>query len=177
MKALEYAIRSLLRKRQTEQEIRERIKKRHPDAKVDEVISRLKELNYINDEEFSEAWIRHRTLSSPKGKFKLEQELKQKGVSGKNREKALEEYDEKVVLEELAQKKWQQLNKNTQGFLLEGLKGLQEELPSHAKERVRERSEKERKLREKLMRYLLSRGFAISSVLEVVKTVAQKEEN
>ncbi|MGE3278778.1 MAG: regulatory protein RecX [Candidatus Altimarinota bacterium] len=164
MKALEYAIRSLLRKRQTEQEIRERIKKRHPDAKVEEVISRLKELNYINDAEFSEAWIRHRTLSSPKGKFKLEQELKLKGVSGTNRQKALEEYDEKAVLEEIAQKKWQQLTKH---FAAEGQFPLSRGSGG----------EGSRKTREKLMRYLLSRGFAISSVLEVVKTVAHSEEN
>src|SRR5690606_31089045 len=59
MKALEYAIRSLLRKRQTEKEIRERIQKRHPEANVEEVVTRLKELNYINDEEFSEACVRH----------------------------------------------------------------------------------------------------------------------
>lgn len=148
MKALEYAIRSLLRKRQTEKEIRGRIQKRHPTAPVEEVISRLKELNYINDEAFSEAWIRHRSLSSPKGKFQLERELRQKGVSSENRGKALQEYDEGDVLQELALKKWEKLRETDM-----------------------------RKKREKLMRFLLSRGFAISSVIEIVNSFAQNEKN
>jgi len=148
MKALEYAIRSLLRKRQTEKEIRERIQKRHPEANVEEVVTRLKELNYINDEEFSEAWVRHRSLTSPKGKFQLEQELRRKGVSSRNREKALEEYDEKQVLTDVALRKWNKLRETDQ-----------------------------KKKREKLMRFLLSRGFAIGSVIEVVDSFARTSKN
>jgi SOS response regulatory protein OraA/RecX len=175
MKALEYAIRSLLRKRQTEKEIRERIIKRHPGAPVDEVIDRLKELNYINDEQFSEAWVRHRSLTSPKGKFQLNMELKRKGVSSNNREKAIEEYDEKSVLKEIAVKKWLQLNKNQPSSPRSSGVPLKRGRGSGGGSFFQ--NDSERKKRDKLMRFLLSRGFAISSVLEIVKSFAQNEEN
>lgn len=147
MNALEYAIYSLVHRRQTERQIREKIFKRFPEADPEPVIERLKELNYLNDEAFSEAWIRHRSLSSPRGKYLLEQELKRKGVSGGNREKALEAYDEQDFLKELALKKWEKL-----------------------------RGTDQKKKREKLMRFLLSRGFAIGNVIPLVNSFAPGEE-
>ena len=160
-KALEFSIKSITRKRQTEARIREKLAKRFPQADADQVVARLKELNYLNDEEFSAAWINYRSLSSPRGKYALKQELKRNGIKEKDMAKALEEYEEHHVLKELAAKKWEQIqkkgSKNNSSASMRGghfspFKGAGVGWA----------------YRSKLQRFLLSRGFTISEVIEVV---------
>lgn len=145
---LQYAIRSLLHRRQSERQIREKLAKRFPDADPEPVIERLKELNYLNDQALSEAWVNYRSMSSPRGKYTLQRELKLKGVQHDDLEKALKGYDEMALLRELAAQKWPKISAG-----------------SHSKKR------------EKLMRFLVSRGFTISDVLQVVNSFAREEEN
>lgn len=145
---LQYAIRSLLHRRQSEQQIREKLAKRFPDADPEPVIERLKELHYLDDQALSEAWVNYRSITSPRGKYALRRELKQKGVQGFDQEKALKDYDEAGVLRELALQKWSKIP-----------------------------DQNVHKKREKLMRFLVSRGFTISDVLQVVNSFAREEEN
>lgn len=56
---------------------------------VRQVLRRLEELGYINDLAFAEWWVSQRTTATPKGKFRIAQELLQKGVSKSDRETAL----------------------------------------------------------------------------------------
>lgn len=145
---LQYAIRSLLHRRQSEHQIREKLAKRFPDADPEPVIERLKELNYLNDQVLSEAWVNYRSITSPRGKYVLQRELRQKGVEPGDQENALKSYDEVATLKRLAEQKWPKIAETN---------------PS--------------KRREKLMRFLVSRGFTISNVVKVVNSFAQQEEN
>lgn len=147
-KAMEFALKSITAKRQSVQEMRERLEKRFPQVDREAIIQRLKELEYLNDEAFCEAWVRHRSLTSPRGKYALNQELRKKGIDGSLIDQVLEAFEEFSVIDEVAEKKWQRISGDT----------LQ-------------------KRKEKLMRFLLSRGFAISEVLDCVKRVAETPED
>lgn len=48
---------------------------------VNETISDLLRLGYLNDPEFARQWIRSRTRTRGFGRFRLEQELREKGIS------------------------------------------------------------------------------------------------
>ena len=149
LEAIEFALKSLTVKRQSEREMRDKIRRRFPDADVEAVISRLIELDYLDDQAFAAAFVRHRSLSSPRGSYTLRQELKRKGIADIDMEEALEDYkaEEGAVLEALAQKKWLKI-KEQNAF----------------------------KKRTKLQQFLMSRGFAISDVIEVVNAVAQEPD-
>jgi len=149
-KAIEYAIRSLTIKRQTEQRMLEKIQKRFPRVDSEAVVERLKELDYLNDQDFSKAWVRYRTLSSPRGHYGLRQELKGKGIAPRDMEEALAHFEdeEPAVLLTLARKKWA-LIKEATPF----------------------------KKRNKLQRFLLSRGFPFSEVIDAVNSVANADQN
>ena len=142
--ALQFSIKSITRKRQTEARIREKLARRFPQADADQVVARLKELNYLNDKDFSSAWVNYRSLSSPRGKYALRQELKRKGIQEEDMSQALEDYSEHEAIAGLAAKKWPVL-KDASIW----------------------------KRKEKLQRFLLSRGFTISEVIEVVNSVAR----
>jgi regulatory protein len=103
---VEYAIRSLTSKPQTEAQIREKLEKYFPDINYNAVINRLEELNYINDEAFVDRWLRYRANGSPKGTFQLRRELKQKGVDPALIESKLSTVDEESMVRALIEKKW-----------------------------------------------------------------------
>jgi regulatory protein len=146
--ALQYGIKSLSHKRQTEAQIREKILNYYPTVDIEALIVRLKELNYINDKEFTSAWIHYRSITSPRGKYALQQELKKKGIASDDRAEALSHYDEEPDLRRIAEQKWAIIKDPTP-----------------------------KKRKQKLMRFLLSRGFTISKVLEVVNSVARTRED
>jgi len=148
-KALEFALKSVTAKRQTVKEMRERLQKRFPEADHDLIVERLQELEYLNDQAFSEAWIRHRSVSSPKGTYVLRQEMRRKGVQDHDMTEALEAFDEESVLNELAQRRWAKLVKEPNIY----------------------------KRKEKLIRFLTARGFSMSNVLDVVNTLAETLED
>lgn len=80
-KAMNKAMMYLSKRQQSEQEIRKKLKDlMYEDGIIENVITRLKELNYINDEEFARLWIEDRNKFKPTGRKKLIQELKSKGV-------------------------------------------------------------------------------------------------
>ncbi len=79
----------------SEAEVRQRLRKRYPDAPAEtftRVLDRLKELNYLNDADFARYWVENRAAFAPRGRQLLKQELMQKGVARDIIENTLEAY-------------------------------------------------------------------------------------
>jgi len=144
--ALEFCLKSISAKRQTVKEIREKLATRFPEADAEAVIARLQELEYLDDKAFAEAYIRHRSLSSPRGKWVLRQELRRKGVAESDYALALESFSEDDVITEVAEKKWEKLRNEPDQY----------------------------KKKQKLLRFLVSRGFSMGECLEVVNSFASR---
>jgi regulatory protein len=142
-KLLEYALRISSKKRYTVYEMRAKLerffkKRKFTEEEVmDQVIERLCELRYLDDESFARDFVSQRLKLRPKGQFMLKRELTQKGIDKDLCEKVLEEteIDEDSVACEL----------------LEKVMGRWERLPVQ-------------KGKEKAYRYLASRGFRQDSI-------------
>lgn len=86
----------------SEAEVRQRLRRRYPDAPVEtfsRILARLKELNYLNDTDFAKYWIENRQAFAPRGRQLLKQELMQKGVARDIIDTALENYLEAATEE------------------------------------------------------------------------------
>ena len=84
-KLLQYSLFLLARKRYTTREMRKKLeqfsKKRGVNCEVIvEVLDRLIELRYLNDEQFAEDFISSRIRLRPKGIYLIKKELERKGV-------------------------------------------------------------------------------------------------
>lgn len=83
------AIRFVSYRPRSEKEIRDFLTRKLTKWKVSgevllqNVITRMRELGYIDDEKFAQWWIEQRSTFRPKGKRLLEMELRAKGVSMK----------------------------------------------------------------------------------------------
>ena len=110
-----------------------------------EILERLKNLNYLNDLNFTERFIAERTRLKPRGRYGLTQELLKKGVAKTTLEEfwASEEgesFDELPLALELADKQIPRLKK---------------ELTNHQK-------------RQKIYQFLASRGFSVKTTRAVI---------
>lgn len=94
-KGLQFAVRSLARKPQTESEIKKKLVKReiNDPAVIEAIIKRLHQYGYLNDLKFTQAWLRHREVSQPRGVYFLRRELKQRGVKNDVIEQCVNECD------------------------------------------------------------------------------------
>lgn len=144
-----YALRLLSIRPQSEQELRRRlqmfIKRRKLRSKsyTDELISKLKESNLINDREFTQWFIRSRKRNKPRGKFVIRRELIAKGVKGDLIEEILEKQYKKEEERKIAQKL---LDKRI-SLIKKG---------------------EERKMKIKLTKFLLRRGFDKEIVFNII---------
>ncbi len=135
----------------SEKEVRDHFKKKKiVGDHVDRAIVKLKRLNFLDDEKFSLWWIEQRNNFRPKGKRALEIELLQKGV------------EREIVKRVLEEKNNTQAEKDT--CLVLGRKWL-------TKKQVNLNIPKEK---EKLFRYLASRGFDFDEVAETIDTLRKK---
>src|SRR3989344_6604171 len=76
------ALKFLSYRPRSEKEIRDKLKKKKASEEtINKIILRLKENNFINDEEFVRWWIEQRTNFKPRSLRLIKMELKQKGVS------------------------------------------------------------------------------------------------
>jgi len=88
-KALNAAFRFLSFRPRSEKELRDKLsEKSYKSEIIDAAIERLRELKYIDDEDFAKLWIKERM--SQKGKIVLRQELLKKGIDKKLIEDMLE---------------------------------------------------------------------------------------
>ncbi len=53
----------------------------YPHGLVDEVVARLVEVGYLDDEVFARSWVDSRDRARPRGEFALRRELGQKGIA------------------------------------------------------------------------------------------------
>lgn len=106
-----------------------------------QVLSRLKELKYLDDTAYTKDFIESRISSRPRGKFLLKRELKNKGIHPELAERIVE--GSEINEEELAFES-----------LLKKAKAIERAEP--------------RKQKEKALRFLASRGFKIDAIYKAV---------
>lgn len=75
------ALRLLESRPRTEREIRDRLRRKEfLPQQIDAVVTRLRELNLLDDSQFARLWVANRQNVSPRGAQALRQELRAKGV-------------------------------------------------------------------------------------------------
>ncbi|MDX9970299.1 MAG: regulatory protein RecX [Candidatus Gracilibacteria bacterium] len=149
-KAITYCLGISIKKRYTEFSMREKLKKFLEKLSLDasiskeiekRVLSRLKELNYINDKDFVRDYFLEKSRLKAKGKFKIIMELKAKKIDPAIISEVVSsiDFDESEILNTLFQKQ------------VEKLKNF----PKN-------------KQKEKLFRFLLQRGFGQESIYNLL---------
>ena len=140
------ALKFLSYRPRSEKEIRDKLKKKKASEEtINKIILRLKENNFINDEEFVKWWIEQRTTFKPRSFRLIKMELKQKGVSNDLIEKVID--DLRLTIDDLKSAK----------------KLIQKRL-SRYKNLPRE------KKFQKIARFLSSRGFDYDIIKEIFKS-------
>lgn len=142
-KAKDYAFLLLKFRERSEQELRQRLKKKKfsPDA-IEDTVSFLKSREFIDDRHFARSWINSR-IKKPLGLRRIRSELSLKGVDKEIIDTQIEElrkdYTEANIVARIAKER------------LDKLKGID---PQRARKRV--------------YAYLIRRGFSPETVLDVL---------
>lgn len=84
-------------------------KKGYDPEVIEQVIDRLVELNYLNDESFAQYWVEQRDTFKPRSHMALRQELMQKGIDRNIIDEALTASNETAAARTVAEKKARQL--------------------------------------------------------------------
>lgn len=117
------------------------------DRTAQKIIKKLKEYKLVDDLEFAKWWIENRR----KGKRLLSLELKQKGISKETIEEAESSFDiatkEKELIDKLVEKKWKVASKTPE------------------------------KAYEKMMRFLMTKGFDYDDVKKAVRSKIKLEDS
>jgi len=69
----------------------------YPEPLVEEVVTRLIEMNYLDDEEFARSWVESRDRARPRGSLGLRRELAVKGVPREIIDEVMVERDESAA--------------------------------------------------------------------------------
>jgi regulatory protein len=139
-----------------EQELRRRLRsKGFPHALVEWCLRLLEEQGLIDDHAFASAFVRSRIRLRPRGRFRLAQELRQKGVSAEVAEQAIDQVfnNEETSEQDLAcaaARRWLDRQGST---LIESLAGT-------------DRPDERKRARQRLHAFLSRRGFG-SDVIHV----------
>jgi regulatory protein len=114
-----------------------------------DTIQYLETSGYLNEAGYAESFVNHRMQSKPRGKRMIRWELQQKGISEQLIDKALMQYeDEAEVARRLISKKT-------------------------AKLQQAENADEWRDIQRKLGRYLMSKGFSLSTIRIVMQELKQ----
>lgn len=93
-KATTIALNLLSFRSRSEGEIRRKLQQgKYPDATIEQVLAKLREWHYVDDEDFARRWIENRSAHRPRGSRLLAQELKAKGIQPQILAEALDESD------------------------------------------------------------------------------------
>ena len=134
-----YSLRLLLKRPYTKHKLEEKLKTKYPDNKeeIQEILIELENLKYLNDSEFALNYLEYRQKTSPRSIQLMRYELMKKGISKENIDSALSklEIEDDVLCSQALDKKLKISNKTL----------------SH-------------KDKEKIYRFLQSRGFDWSSI-------------
>lgn len=136
-RALDY----LAHKPRTETEVRRKLRRQEmSEAVMEDVVARLYELNYLDDEAYAEDYVRNRFASKAYGPDRIRRELVERGIDRHIADEAVQELfadkDLIAVAREHAEKRWARL--------------ADEDDP--------------RRRKQKLYRYLRRRGFTSSTI-------------
>jgi len=149
--AKDYAFKLLSYRPRSIKEIRNRLKKKDYSLKViSEVIKSLKRLKFLNDREFAKIWVENRIRTKPMGRYRLYQELIQKGIDRDLIEKTLNDYQEEEEIKlarELAQRKLKRSYQNLD----------------------------EVTTKRRLYGFLQRRGFSYDTIQEILKEIRRPE--
>jgi regulatory protein len=121
------------------------------EAVVDQVLARLEELGYLNDEEFAANFANSRLTAKPIGRSRLRRDLRRKKLPSETIENALDEAYEQQSEEELIDRA---IGKHVR---LKGAPATREET-------------------KRLFDYLIRRGFSYDLVIRKVREAAQGVE-
>ena len=116
--AYDRAVRFLAHRPRSISEIRRKLQEYDvDDVVIDEVIVRLENYGYVNDEEFARFWVRNREEFAPRGVMALRTELRQKGISNQIIETVFSDLDSYDSAYKAAQSKLRSLRgKDQQTF-------------------------------------------------------------
>lgn len=142
-KLYNYAVRLLARRNYHSVTLREKLNNKAigTSEDIEKVIGKMEELRYINDKDYLRYYINDQLTLRPQGIRLVRQKLLKKGIKGPEVEEELKKYQHNQA--ELARKAARKK--------LKTLKGL----PEYEK-------------RQKLFRFLVSRGFEFDTVKEVI---------
>jgi regulatory protein len=115
--AYEDSIRILKARIKSTHELKFRLKgKEYPENIIEKAVQRLQEENYLNDMEFARIWTDNRVRFSPRSRYALSFELKQKGISEEIIDKILKKTDDSILAWNAIRKKiyhWKDLEDET----------------------------------------------------------------
>ncbi|WP_181186205.1 recombination regulator RecX [Alkalicoccus urumqiensis] len=149
-KAFQKALNYLSYRMRSEKEIRDYLKQEEvPPEEIDDMISRLEELDFLHDARFAEAFVRTKRDQSKKGPMVIRQELFQKGISDAVTAQALEQYSEEQQIDD-------------------AIKLVEKKQHSYKKESTRQREQK-------LMQFLMQRGYSSAVASTAVKEADLEE--
>jgi regulatory protein len=110
----------------SEKEIVDYLKKKEAEAEqIEEVISRLQQEGYINDQEFANSFVQSRMTSSSKGPLLLKKELREKGVVASKADQALAIYTTEIQFEKVHKFVEKKMKSNQKKSLQQQLQTLQ----------------------------------------------------
>jgi regulatory protein len=145
-RGLDQAVRFLVTRPRSISEVRQRLEQKgiSPLA-IDEIIDRLKALNYVDDLAFARYWVDNRCEFDPRGERALRYELRQKGIEGELIDEILSTLDSESLAFRAAQKRARTL-----------------------------RGKDAMTIRRKLGEFLIRRGFDYETVQTVVERIIHK---
>lgn len=153
VRAKQRALDYLAHKPRTEQEVRRRLQRKDvPSPVVEDVVARLHELDYLDDEAYAQDYVRNRFASKKYGPVRIRRELVERGIDRHTAEAAVDdlfaEKDVQAVAREHAEKRWSRV--------------ADEEDP--------------RRRKQKLYRYLRRRGFTSDTITPLLNTLEREKQ-
>ena len=147
-KAKESAYRLITLRPRSIAEIQQNLsKKGYDETVIEQIINRLVELDFLNDETFAQYWVEQRDTFKPRSHMALRQELQQKGISRSIIDQALTASDETAAARIAAEKKARQLTRYP-----------------------------EDEFKKKLGQFLQRRGFSYALINEIIDELWQETE-
>ncbi|MCE7792246.1 recombination regulator RecX [Salipaludibacillus sp. CUR1] len=142
-KAMQKALNYLSYRMRSEGEITRYLRDQEvSEGDIADIIDRLRELQFIDDLRFAEAFVRTKRDTAKKGPLLIEQELYQKGVSQHHIDRAMKEYAEETQLDH-------------------AIKMVEKKQSSYKKEGTK-------KKQQKLMQFVIQRGYPQSVASKAV---------
>ena len=126
--ALDNAVKFISYRSRTESEIRRKLsEKGFSEQDIDKVLERLRSNGLVADEQFARSWVENRAVAHPRSRRLMAMELRQKGVTDSDIDKALEgtEDDDELAYQaatqyahRLARLDWDKFRERLSGYLL-----------------------------------------------------------